>query len=309
MEKINLQECSICGNPKSNKIIAKISERHNVVECSQCAVHAIYPKPSIADLSEYYKDYYLTRNNSDSSENLVQMHSAILNCLVSKAEEKSILQFLDYGFGTGAFLKLLAQKGYSCVGVEISDNNYRQLKDYVIRHNLSIKLVKMPEETLDSLSNRKFDVITLFQVIEHDISPLALLKSLSKYQNPGGLMYIECPNNDALYNKTKNILNKILGRKGSFKSLKYPEHLYGFNKKSLEILLKRVGYAVIEIGEYHVSDGVHQVESIYWWPPAYQNARLWHPLGLLKSAIWLFDVLSLKCLGSGSGLYLCARKL
>lgn len=307
--KINLQKCSICGNIKSNKIVANISGEHYVTICNQCTVRAIFPKPTFIEMHDYYKEYYLTKNNAEQDDKLEQMHSGILSWLVSKTKEKNNLCFLDYGFGAGAFLKLLAHKGYSSVGVEISDNNYKQLKDYVIKNKLSVKLIKIPEEALDSLHNIKFDVITLFQVIEHDISPFDLLKSLSKYQNPGGLIYIECPNNDSLYIKSKNIISKILRRKGCFESLKFPEHLYGFNRRSLGILLRRAGYTIIELGEYHVSDRFHQVESICWWPPAYQNARLWHPLGMLKSTIWFFDLLSLKCLGSGSGLYVCAKKL
>jgi hypothetical protein len=72
--------------------------------------------------------------------------------------------------------------------------------------------------------------------------------------------------------------------------------------------LKTAGYRIIDIGDYYYSDGMHQIESIEWWPPFYKNSKLYSPRAVIGSLIQLFDYFSSKLLKRGSGLYVLAEK-
>jgi hypothetical protein len=92
-------------------------------------------------------------------------------------------------------------------------------------------------------------------------------------------------------------------------SLKYPEHLHGFGRQSIAGLLRASGYDVVDCGDYAYRDGVHQVESEFWWP---RFRTPGHRLSLSQAGramVPVFDQMMSSCFGSGSGLYALGRKI
>ncbi len=303
--------CPICEVAGRHNPIAIFASGHRAIKCKSCETAGVYPMPTADELAEYYKDYEITKGSDYSDTRLVEYHDKIFNYLLSRIGNKRDTTFLDYGFGTGAFLKFVAKKGFSASGVELSIQNCEQLKGYCIKNNIKVDIINSLYEPLERLSNRPFDCVTLFSVIEHVLDPVGVLISLSALQSRGGLLYIECPNNDALYLKVKNIIRKHVDREDFFDSLNPLHHLYGFNKRSMNILLKRAGYEPLEIGDYAFADGLHQVETAFWYP---SPGMLLHDrnrhnfYNMAKFLIKLFDPLASRLLGAGGGLYAMARK-
>ena len=302
--------CLVCGEEQPCKPVASMTEKYVAIKCDKCHLASAYPIPSLDELNDYYSSYNTTQETPERLSTLVELNQVILEHIVAQMEGKDNLSFLDYGFGVGAFLKQVVKKGFSAYGVEFSTQNCEQLQKYCRENKVVIDTIKIPEESLD-FSGKKFDCITLFQVIEHVVDPLELLASLSSLQNPGGILYLECPNNDALYLKVKNLIRKKVGREAFFDSLNPPQHLYGFNRRSMRILLDRAGYTPIEVGDYFFADGVHQVETQFWYPSlleVLQNKNSWNFYGISKFLIKFFDFPASKILGAGGGLYALARK-
>lgn len=95
-------------------------------------------------------------------------------------------------------------------------------------------------------------------------------------------------------------------------SLSPPQHVLGFTKKSLQILLKRAGYEPLVVSDYRVADGLHAPETLYWYP----TVREWasdrnyrSPYGTAKMLIRLFDFPASKIFSSGGGLYALAKRV
>lgn len=284
-------QCKICGFKQIGKPIASMTDQYVAIKCGNCDVLSAYPSPSIAELEQYYSSYPTTQERPEIDSILVELHQGILEYLLSHLEIKHNLSFLDYGFGAGAFIKLVAQKGFHAYGIELSVQNCNQLNKYCKKHNLKIGVNQVSDGYLDRFTDRKFNCITLFQVIEHALNPLELLSCLSSLQNSGGLLYLECPNNDALYLKVKNAIRKKVGRESFFDSLNPPQHLYGFNRNSIRVLLEKAGYTVIELSDYYYGDGLHQVETVFWYPSFQEimrNKNCWNFYGISKFFIRLF---------------------
>lgn len=236
-------------------------------------------------------------------DRLVEMHRPIVEYLASHARGTPPYSFLDYGFGSGTFLRQVAASGHRAFGADISPQNVAQLAERSLRDGLSMGIVDLSSGNLDDLGQSHFDIVTLFQVIEHVPEPLALLRALSRHQQEGGVIYIECPNDASVLSRVKTFIQRLSPNGTKWRSMKYPEHLHGFNKKALGALLAAAGYEVVACGDYSHSDGMHQVEGVYWWPPFRENPAWYRPYGFSRSLIQLADSTMSRAFGSGSGLY------
>jgi 2-polyprenyl-3-methyl-5-hydroxy-6-metoxy-1,4-benzoquinol methylase len=265
--------------------------------------------PSPAEVRAHYDHYYLTRSaDNQALEELIRLHEPIATQLLGRLGADGARKVLDYGFGSGAFLILLASLDHSVTGADVSRQNITQLRQYCSSNDLSMTLVDLSCSGLEELRESRFDLITLFQVVEHMTDPLLQLRQLSALQSEGGCVYVECPNDDAFLAWAKKFTRVSGARKKFWRSLKYPEHLHGFNRQALQCLLEKSGYQVESCGDYHYRDGVHQVEAHTWWPRLRDNPSPCTAYGLSRSIIPVVDRVMSRLFGAGSGLYAFARK-
>jgi len=307
--------CRVCGKSQYTKPVAVLEEKYSVLRCGYCTFESLDPLPSDRELDEFYTNYPFTQlRNRDKLKNdeIRKLHAKIIDFLISHSDTKENSKFLDYGFGKAHFLQALAERGIAASGVECSDADCRRLKEYCENKGLNIEVASGGAASLKQLTKKPFDCITLFSTLEHVPDPVNLISELSKIHKPGGVLYIECPNNDALYLKVKNLIRKRLERENFFNALKSVEHLSGFNRRSVTALLKRTGYFPVEVRDFRAGDGVHQVENIYWYPSLY-SILFKKGYRNLYSALQCFhkilDIPAHMLFGKGSGLYALARKL
>jgi len=125
---------------------------------------------------------------------------------------------LDVGSGYGYFRKALEQQGYIHDGIEVSKHAIQITKDlygYDTFHG-----------TLDQYSDQlkeQYDLVTMWDVIEHVSDPITLLKDAVKCLKPGGFLIIKTPNINCPE------VNIFYNYYHSFKR----EHLVYFTKESL----------------------------------------------------------------------------
>jgi 2-polyprenyl-3-methyl-5-hydroxy-6-metoxy-1,4-benzoquinol methylase len=96
-------------------------------------------------------------------------------------------ELLDFGCGTGAFLKFTKDKGWNVIGME-PDKSAREKASTLLGSS-----VLSPEELLH-LSSNKFDVITLWHVLEHVHALHETLENFRKVLNQDGILVIAVPN-------------------------------------------------------------------------------------------------------------------
>jgi 2-polyprenyl-3-methyl-5-hydroxy-6-metoxy-1,4-benzoquinol methylase len=133
---------------------------------------------------------------------------------------------LDFGCGSGGWLKYPRQARWEVAGVD-PDPKARQLgreQGYDIR------------ETLEEFDGESFDAITLSHSIEHVHDPLATLRACRALLKPGGMIYVDTPNINA-------VGHHIYGR--HWRGLETPRHLVLFNRESLRLALEQAGFGRI----------------------------------------------------------------
>lgn len=137
---------------------------------------------------------------------------------------------LDIGCGNGAFLRMAEERGWVALGCDPDPAA-------VAAAGRGGRTVRQggPESFSDHLET--FDAITLNHVIEHVPDPLQFLTLVRTLMRPGGHLYIDTPNIDAL---------GVAKFGPNWRGLEPPRHLVLFNWESLSGVLEEAGFERIE---------------------------------------------------------------
>lgn len=95
---------------------------------------------------------------------------------------------LEMGCGSGALLRELSQRGYTCAGVDFSKSAIRVAKEM----NAHCSTVRVSESLADELPD-SFDYLCAFEVLEHIEDDLGVLRDWSRYLKRDGTLVISVP--------------------------------------------------------------------------------------------------------------------
>jgi 2-polyprenyl-3-methyl-5-hydroxy-6-metoxy-1,4-benzoquinol methylase len=140
-------------------------------------------------------------------------------------------KLFDLGVGWGHFLLAGQQLGYDVYGIEISQNPYTYAKEDL----------KLPVDHIDFFAMDKpagsYDVITLWDVLEHIDEPDKMVDRMAYLLKPGGYVFIQVPAIDSYIARNQGVNWKMIGL----------DHVNYFSKKTITQLLERYGFEVVKI--------------------------------------------------------------
>lgn len=237
MELVN---CNLCGNSE-NKIIYSmpdikynLNEWFNIVECSNCGLGFVNPRPTMQEISEYYpEDFYDYFNNELKFHNKRYKKEAYYLEKFSKGKT-----LLDIGCANGDFPRYMKSKGWTVEGVEIS-NNSKRIDDFKVYYQ---------DFTTISFNETRYDAITTWAVIEHTHDPISYFKKASSLLKKDGVFIF-------LVTNFESISSRHLFRED------IPRHLYFFTKKNIEEYLDRVGLKLIRCD---FNNQIYQMQPVNW---------------------------------------------
>ena len=149
------------------------------------------------------------------------------------------MRLLDVGCSSGAFVFHAREYGVDAAGVEPSSAPAAKAKI----HDLPVYQGYLHDVDFPPQS---FHVITLFEVIEHLIDPMSLLRECHRILCPEGLMVIRTGNTDSW---TAHVLK---GGWEYFQIEKHGGHISFFNPVSIRKLAKRAGFHIAQLRTYSV---------------------------------------------------------
>jgi 2-polyprenyl-3-methyl-5-hydroxy-6-metoxy-1,4-benzoquinol methylase len=141
-------------------------------------------------------------------------------------------RLLDIGCAAGFFLQLMNGIGYETYGVEVSEHAARYAQQ-----EMGLDVFRGDLSEAD-FQHDFFDVITMWDVLEHLPDFLTTLKECNRILSRQGRLVVETVNADSL-------LARILGRRWPL--FAPPYHLSYFTKESLKKALEVSGFAIINI--------------------------------------------------------------
>ncbi len=102
-------------------------------------------------------------------------------------------ELLDIGCGTGNFLAAARDAGYRVTGTELDRNAARFAKDQLgLERVLPLTIAEFAEKRGDE----KFDVLTFFEVLEHQTEPLEFLRNIKTCLKSRGMIAMSVPNRE-----------------------------------------------------------------------------------------------------------------
>ncbi|TMM30370.1 class I SAM-dependent methyltransferase [Polaribacter aestuariivivens] len=189
------------------------------------------PVPS--DLDSYYKsDNYISHTDSkksfiDKIYQIVKSYTLKRKLSLINSFETEEKQLLDIGAGTGDFLKTCKKKNWKVFGVEPNPS----ARNIALKKGIDLK------ENISDFTNEKFDVITLWHVLEHMENLKTTIKKLKSLLKPKGRIVVAVPNYkscDANFYKEH------------WAAFDVPRHLWHFSQFSIHKLFSEVEMIVDE---------------------------------------------------------------
>lgn len=148
-------------------------------------------------------------------------------------------RYLDIGCNVGNSLIIARELGMLSCGVEADQDAVAIARS----NNLDVR------GRIADLKDKSFDLISMWETLEHIADPFTMLNEVKRSLAPAGLIAITVPNLNA--SGLRVAREKCSYVYGGFNS---PGHINFFNRDAIEILFKRVGLALIDVSyEYSTS--------------------------------------------------------
>lgn len=157
---------------------------YNLVRCSHCGFVCVGHRPTTSAITEYYSSpsqYDVWEAALDARQKMWTNRVNLLRKLRLRGS------LLDVGTGIGQFLAVVRPLVTRVTGTEVSSSACeaaKRLYDLDVRHGI-LEDIPFAE---------KFDVITLFHVVEHVDDPAVTLTTCVRLLNDGGLIVMAVPN-------------------------------------------------------------------------------------------------------------------
>lgn len=228
--------CKLC-NSETFQLIRKETDR-SVIKCLSCGLYQVGDFPEEETIEQIYEEEYFKGNETVGYSNYLSLEKRLkelskqrwkfLTAIIGKRDFGSIL---DIGCATGEFLDTAQKNGWSALGIEISKFASEIAKK---RYGLQIITGALKDQCIPE---NTFDVITMWDVIEHLSYPQNDLKIINKSLKDEGFLLICTPNVGSLRSKREG--SDWYGYRVS------REHLLFFSRKTIEKMLEETNFKVI----------------------------------------------------------------
>lgn len=232
-----MKTCNLCGGEES---IPKYQvDGFNIVQCIDCdLVYLKNPLP-VSEEQKLYDNYYQIRFGTEYHQNsnepglktLWEINDQRVKLIKSLFPKGKLL---DIGCGQGFFLYHAQQENFAVAGIDVSSQAIEFCKQ-----TFHIK-VYLQNISQDFKLDEKFDVITMWHILEHLSDPLGFLKKLHRNLSPEGILVIEVPNIHSLKFLLASNENRWIGGN-------HPRHhKFFFSWETLRNLLINAGYHLVK---------------------------------------------------------------
>jgi 2-polyprenyl-3-methyl-5-hydroxy-6-metoxy-1,4-benzoquinol methylase len=221
--------CILCGDTNSTSCFTECN--HTLRRCSSCG-HTY----SSYTTNQHYDGYFGEEIDPAGMFWWDGAHRAMYTAFRRKFLDNRGGNLLDIGCGLGYFVKFVADTpGWNAVGCELSAAAVRFSNAQLRLPNVfagSVEALDFPES--------HFDVITLWDVIEHLTDPRPVLRAALRLLKPGGVLFLHTPNIDLQLRKASLLQRVFLDRSRHY--LELQDHMNLYSPRTLSDLLADCGY-------------------------------------------------------------------
>ena len=275
---MSINRCIVCDSEKSSPIYT------GILKCDNCGYIYADLHLSNSEFEKLYNAGYFTGEEySDylSDKEIIQKNfDDRINTLMKYIKPDEHQSLLEVGAAYGFFLEL-AEKHYKyVVGIDITKEGIEYAKG-------SLNLNAYCQDLLEwDFESRVYNVVCLWDTIEHLKSPDEYFGKIAENMSTGGLLVLTTPDIGSLVAKL---------RKNRWRMIHPPTHAHYFSKKSITQFLDKYGYNVIHFEHSGIYRSVGMVSYILfklrWNMPWLYNFIELLSIGKLGFYTNLYDVM------------------
>ena len=234
MQLETLNECPVCKSSHFKSYLNVVDytvskKRFNIQQCKACDFLFTNPRPSENEIGYYYQSQEYISHHDDAKGFMSKVYKTVRDHTIGEKikmidrlkPQKGDL--LDIGCGTGNFVQACKESGWNITGVE-PDQGARQVASDRTRESIFQNIFE-PE-----IAHQKYDIITMWHVLEHVHLLDETIAWLKAHLKPGGEILIAVPNPESHDAK----------KYGEFwAAYDVPRHLYHFTEKTMKTLMQK----------------------------------------------------------------------
>ena len=145
-------------------------------------------------------------------------------------------RLLDFGCGHGEFVAVARAVGIDAIGIDFAPDR--------ARHGLVAMYSSIEDMRASGAGQEPFDVVTLFEVLEHLSDPRSTLESLAPMMRTGAVLVLETPDTTGITDLRSYRDYLAIGPLG---------HINGFTPESLRRMAERCGFRAVTASPYWVT--------------------------------------------------------
>ena len=226
-EYLETRACPVCASNRHRELFIKGGGRH--VMCQKCEMVFLNPVFTDVALTIFYSGNVATtaRLVANESDHSRRIYAKGLSTIRKFRRSGTMM---DVGCSGGFFLDVAKDAGWKTVGVEL---NKAEAAEATRKHEVYVASI----QTLNL--DKRYDVITMWDVLEHIKDGRATLRLLAKkYLQRGGLVFLQIPNVRALAPRLMQEKSKM------FDGI---EHVNLYSPKTISLLAKKSGFDVVHL--------------------------------------------------------------
>ncbi|MFD1185442.1 class I SAM-dependent methyltransferase [Pontibacter rugosus] len=227
-----LEQCPICGKEDFKNFLvvndnAVSKESFVIVECENCTFKFTNPRPDKESIGRYYEsEEYISHSNI--KHGIINRAYHVVRSITTKQKVELINRYapakgsiLDYGCGTGTFLSACKKDGWEIRGIEPNTK---------AREIASEETEEVIATNLEDIEGEKFEVISLWHVLEHIHSLNETMSQILESLQDDGTLIIAVPNADS---------HDAKEYRENWAAYDVPRHLYHFTQATMKRFLKK----------------------------------------------------------------------
>lgn len=234
-EFLKERSCPTCGSRNYSHELSK--DYLKIVKCKECSL--IFTSPTF-DEAHYRETYqsevyaeYMSKLVHDSHSYRVERFGnervSIMSTYLDNSDNE--IRYLDIGCSSGAVVEAATNKGWAASGIDLNESAIEFGRD----RGLNLVNGDVYDQNFEPGS---FEVISAFDVLEHVLDPVKMLKKIHELLVPGGIALIFVPN----WNSATRVL---LGKDAHY--IRPTHHLTYYTPLTLEDVVVRNGFKVESI--------------------------------------------------------------
>lgn len=230
--------CCVCNSLESKlyKKVEQGQDNYSLLQCGGCGL-VYLDQRNIHRERDFIKNATLDLEKQDKQKieywsfpNLFEKHQQVFLKFFDerlqrvKKYNSHVKNMLDVGSGYGFWMDYCEKQGIITEGFDMSD----EVVDYA--KGIGLNVFKM--DAMQFKTDKKYDLIMMFDILEHMEDPNKFLTKYREKLNEDGLLYIQVP----------NLIGFHIPREHGYG---LPEHLWQFSFKTLSKLLENNDYEIM----------------------------------------------------------------